>query len=301
MRKIKFTLVVGLVFLMVAMFVGCEPSLGGAKEPDRYFTLQLLDPETDRVVHTCNLTLSIPNYHYANMLYDPGILEYTSLKYRTSIHRYEPSGDPTTWNTFGTDFFPILVSDYLAYSDDTLVPTDLTLVGFAIFDFEGTGTYVFSEDDIEGYLLTDQLDSEGTQYLIESIDSATIEIVEYGEVGGFVRGNAFINNAVLYNVNSEEETITFDINADFSFERDNDLIVKMRKITYMRDTENKDLDYYYPVGMRVSLSDSPKTAGDAPVSGWSTQPHGEGTTYDSDSNCLTMPDEDLTLYAILPD
>ena len=112
MQKIKFTLLVGLVVLMAAMFVGCDPSVGGAKEPDRYFTLQLLDPETDRVVHTCNLTLSIPNYHYANMLYDPGILEYTSLKYRTSIHRYEPSGDPTTWNTFGTDFFPILVSDY---------------------------------------------------------------------------------------------------------------------------------------------------------------------------------------------
>jgi len=68
MRKIKFTLVVGLVFLMVAMFVGCDPSLGGTEEPARYFTLQLLEPGTDTVLHTFNLTLTVPNYGYASTM-----------------------------------------------------------------------------------------------------------------------------------------------------------------------------------------------------------------------------------------
>jgi hypothetical protein len=73
------------------------------------------------------------------------------------------------------------------------------LVGLAIFDFEGPGTYNLDNDYIEGHLLTDQLDSGITQYQIDSVGNATINIIEYGEVGGFVRGNAFIEDAELYN------------------------------------------------------------------------------------------------------
>jgi len=218
---------IGVTVLKNGLFASAHTRVTRGDDPGLFFTLQLLEPGTTTVAHSFDLELSIPNYLYANMLDDPSILEYRTLEYRTLVFRYESPSNPDNWETLRSCFSSILVSDYLKFQDNILNTNDLTLVGLLIDEFDGIGTYSFGDSDISGYLLTDQLDSEGTQYEIDFIESAIIEIVEYGTVGGYVKGSAFIKNAVLYDVFDEYKTLTFDIKANFSFERGDDLIVQI--------------------------------------------------------------------------
>jgi len=300
MKKIKCALLVGLVVLTVAIFMGCDPSLRGTEEPERYFTLQLLEHETDTVLYTFDLELSALNYGYATVIGDWSVvLENTTLTCANIIQRYEPTANPDDWKILGTEFYPALVSRTIEFESNKLPIDDLTMIELDLKDFKGAGTYTFDEDDLEGYFSTDQLDSNNTLYVCDSAEGGYITITEYGEVGGIIRGSAFLENAKFEDPITKTEDLIFDIKADFSLKRDNDFVIKMRKLTYAFGGElNSTSDSYKPVGREAGLITRYTRNGQIyNIDGWSTQPDGVGTVYNKD-NPLTMPDEDITLYAI---
>jgi hypothetical protein len=290
-----------LVVLTIALFTGCDPSLGGTEEPERYFTLQLLKLETDTVLYTFDLELSALNYGYATVIGDWSVaLENTALTCANIIQRYEPTANPDDWEILGTEFYPAFVSRTIEFEGNKLPVNDLTMIELDLKDFKGAGIYTFDEDDLEGYFSTDHLDSNNTRYFCDSADGGYISITEYGEFGGVISGSAFLENAKLEYSSNHEEDLTFDIKATFSLKRDSDYVIKMRKLTYTFGGElNFTHESYKPVGRDTGLISRVEEEDGTyyEILGWSTEPDGAGTVYNLD-NPLTMPDEDITLYAI---
>ncbi len=302
MQKIKFTLLVGLVVLMVAMFIGCDPSLGGAKEPDRYFTLQLLVPGTDTVVHTFDLKTSIPNYGYGTATGNWSALEFTPLTCQKVLYRHEPTEDQSDWRVFATNFVIASVSRTIDYGADSSSIEDLTMVRCTIRDFEDILEYSFEENRVFANLTLNQLASNKTSPSIKIVDNGSIEFTQFGEVGGFVTGNIFIQDVKIVDTSDSQEDLMFDIKAKFSLKRDSDIIIKFYEIACM--LPDGDVWYYMyipPEGIfdPLDYSETVEINGDTyEVVGWSTLPGGNGTVYEEGDDFPTLT-QDMELYAIL--
>ena len=290
---------VGVTVLKNGLFASAHTKVTYGDDPGLYFILQLLKPGTDTVVHTFDLTLSVPNYGYATAIRDWSELKHTTLTCANIIQRYEPTESPNDWKSISTEFYPTIVSRTIEHDGSGMVVDDLTMVRLALKDFEGVRTYTFDEDDLDGSIRTDQLDANNTLYGSYSAESGYVKITEYGEVEGVISGSAFLENAIFEDLITDEEDLFFDIKADFSLKRDSDYVIKMRKLTYVFGGElNSTSDNYKPVGREAGLIIRVTRNGQIyNIDGWSTQHDGVGTVYNKD-NPLTMPDEDITLYAI---
>jgi len=294
---------IGVTVLKNGIFASAHTTVTYGDDPGLFFVLQLLESGTDTVLHTFNLTLTVPNYGYASTMRDWGELVHATLTCANIIERYEPTTDPNDWETISTVFYPTIVSRTIEHEGSSMVVSDLTMIELALYDFLGVGTYTSDEDDLGGYFLTTHLDSNNTLYGNYSAESGYITITEYGEVGGIISGSAFLENATFEDLITDEEDLTFDIKANFSLKRDNDYIIKMRKLTYIINGDTPmTVRSYKPVGVQVWLTPRFKIAEQIyNIDGWSTEPGESGDIYDNDTNPLTMPDEDITLYAIFPD
>jgi len=224
---------VGVTVLKNGLFASAHARVTYGDDPGLYFVLQLLEPGTDSVVHTFDLTLSVPNYGYATIIRDWSELKHTTLTCANIIQRYEPTESPNDWKIISTELYPTIVSRIIEHDGNGMVVDDLTMVRLALKDFEGVRTYTFDEDDLDGNIRTDQLDANNTLYGSYSAESGYVKITEYGEVGGVISGSAFLENATFEDLITDEEDLTFDIKVDFSLQRESDYIIKVRKLTYV--------------------------------------------------------------------
>lgn len=286
---------VGVTVLKNGIFASAYTKVIYMEDPGLFFVLQFLTHDTQEVVHTKKLEVSIPNFEVSEIFGGSEVLDNTFLTYRTIINRYKPPDTSSDWRDFRIIFYPIVASRELTKNNNVYNLDNLTMVGLEIQDFEGIGHYDFGEFDINGYLSTDQLDSNNTYYDVSSADSGWIEITEFGNVGEFVKGSAFINNATLSAFDADD--LTFDIKADFSFKRDDDLIIQYYALTYMVSEKFRLIVYTLPgteEWLQYSFTSSDGTTYN--VSSWSTELNGGGDKYDDPDEQFTMPDHDVILY-----
>ncbi len=287
---------IGVTVLKNGIFASAHTTVTYGDDPGLFFVLQLLEPGTDTVLYTFDFELSIPNYRYFSMTGDREILTYEQLSCRNLVCKYEPTNNPNNSQILTTSLFPVVVTRELNFFENYMDKNNLTMAGFGIRDFENRDTLIFDVDELDGYFTSDQLDSSTRLFYFISVGIGSLEITELGTVGGLVSGNASIKNAKLSN-SRDGEILTFDIKAEFSFRRENDLIIKMQKLTYSIDNTT---EYYIVPGHEHTLKYDYSFIDDTvlyTVSAWSTSPGGHGQVFDED-NIFSMPEEDVVLYPI---
>lgn len=289
-------------------------------EPSTYFTIKLFEKDTDNLGRQFNLDYTIPDFMG---IYDgeyPFVeLDFRPLEVKTVVLQL---GEEIIYKEFFVNALNRVYREEDSVFD--VIFDDITHAAIAIFDFDEEGGYQLTESQ-DGRLSamfglsTSQIEVDGKpgigqllSYYIEG--TGVVNITEFGDIGGFVKGDIEIKDVPMFYYDKEaarfdpyyinpEGYDDLDVEVEFLLSRGEDIIVPREVIKFVFENNDETnlviiIGKIYESLLRdVAIDYMSEFYGAGEIAGWSTEGHDGEMTY-SLYDSIVGPESELTLYAV---